>query len=64
MKIKAWGIKQGVWGGEPQYYYFSSKEARDEYFNSHDYFDKLRCKKVDAEYVYDSVEALKAAERW
>ena len=61
VKVKAWGIKQGIWGGEPEYYWFSSKAVRDEYYSSHNYCDKLRCKLVEKEYVYDSIEELNDA---
>lgn len=61
MKIKAWGIKQGVWGGEPVCYWFASKAVRNEYYAMHNYCDKLRCKLIDADCVYNSIEELDAA---
>lgn len=62
MKIKAWGIRQGVWGHDyPSVYWFSSKAARDEYYSNHKYCDKLRCRLIGAEEVYESEEAMRAA---
>ena len=50
MKIKAWGIRQAVWGADwKDYIYFATKEARDEYYRKHDYCDKLRCCMVDTD---------------
>lgn len=42
-KVKAWRIEQAVWGADrTSILYFHTKEARDEYYDTHDYCDKLR----------------------
>lgn len=44
-RVWAYPVKQAVWGGVPETYYFSSAAARDQYMGKHDYCDKLpRCK--------------------
>lgn len=50
-KVWAYPVKQAVWGGEPETYYFSSAAERDAYCRSHDYCDKLPCRKVDPDMV-------------
>lgn len=59
MKIKAWGIEQSVCGADLNYFYwFASKEARDEYYEKHEYCDKIRCRIVDTDdvIVYNDYE--------
>ena len=56
-KVKAWGVCQTVLGGiNPEYYWFSDKADRDRYLTEHDYCDAIRCKKVDADYVFESYD--------
>ena len=55
MKITAWGIRQAIWGSDrTEEYWFSSKEAREEYAANHDHFDRIRARKVEADEVFKS----------
>lgn len=45
-RVWAYPVRQGVWGGEPETLYFSTKEAWDAYIKSHDHCDKLPRRKV------------------
>lgn len=50
MKKKAWGVKQAIWGSDhPEYYWFGTKEAREEYMEKHDYCDRLRCRTIETD---------------
>lgn len=57
-KVKAWGIEQAVWGRDThEFYWFASKEERDKYAADHDHLDKLRCRMVDKDDVFETYEA-------
>lgn len=59
-KIKAWGVKQALWGSiYSQYYWFASKEERDKYVAEHDHLDKLRCRMIEKYGVFQTYEAFK-----
>lgn len=59
-KIKAWGVEQAVWGAlYHDFYWFASKEERDKYYAEHDHLDKLRCRMVEKDNVFETYEAFK-----
>lgn len=48
MKRKAWGVEQAIWGSDHHaFYWFGSKEAREEYMKKHDYCDRIRCRTIE-----------------
>ena len=59
-KVKAWGVEQAVSGASGHdFIWFATKEARDQYYNDHNYCDKLRCKLQPECYVYKSYDEYK-----
>ena len=66
-KIKAWGVEQAVWGAmNHDFFWFASKEERDKYVADHDHLDKLRCRMIEKENVFQTYEDWKKwnRERW
>lgn len=55
-KVKAYGIKQTVLGqSKAMIIWFTSKTSRDEYYNNHDYCDKLRARAIEIDRYYTNV---------
>ena len=57
-KIKAWGVKQSIWGSSSKvYYWFSTQEERDKYVERHDNLDLLRGRMVEKGNVFQTYDA-------
>ena len=57
-KTIVWGIRQAIMGRDkPEIIYFSTKAARDAYYEMYNYCDKLRaCKADPRDMIFDSLE--------